>query len=198
MVKHLPHISIEKYAAYLDGNLPDEEMQQMKAFIDTDADMQAVLEADSNIGDDLDLDLLENEPIPCEMDLQSLDLPSLDSGLPFEENSVIEDFFLFDGDRSWEETESILYDGFNHQEYLDEIENMNDNMEIEDNPIGLVANEDVCSLTPDTPYNWGIHDGDYGYLELGLPPIITQDDLINNNDLINNDDLSIPSLDDNL
>ena len=30
MVKHLPHISIEKYAAYLDGNLPDEEMKQIR------------------------------------------------------------------------------------------------------------------------------------------------------------------------
>jgi len=192
MVKHLPHISIEKYAAYLDGNLPDEEMKQMKAFIDNDADMQAVLEADGNIGGDLDLNLLESNPVSFEMDLPSIELPSLDAASPFEDNSIIEDFFSLDGDRSWEEMESILYDGLNHQEYMDEIENMDDNMEIEDNPIGLVANEEACSLTPDTPYDWGIHDGDYGYLELGLPPFNTQDDLINN------DDLSIQTFDDNI
>lgn len=26
-------------------------------------------------------------------------------------------------------------------------------------------------------YDWSIHDGDYGFLELGLPPIITEDSL---------------------
>lgn len=106
MVKHLPHISIEKYAAYLDGNLPDEEMQQMKAFIDTDADMQAVLEADSIIGGNLDL--LENEPIPYDMDLDSIELPSLDNGLIFERNDFINDFFSLGSDRFFDEAESII------------------------------------------------------------------------------------------
>ena len=191
MVKHLPHISIEKYAAYLDGNLPDEEMQQMKAFIENDADMQAVLEADSNIGDDLDLDLLENEPIPCEIDLHSLDLPSLDSGLPFEENSVIEDFFSLEDDRSWEEMSSILNDGANHHGFLDETGDMNGNLDIEDSPLNLAANENEDGDIHDTPYDWGIHDGNYGFWEMGLPPIVTPEDLIEN-------ETTTPSVDDGI
>lgn len=108
MVKHLPHISIEKYAAYLDGNLPDEEMKQMKAFIDNDADMQAVLEAESNIESNPDLDLLENEPVPFDMDLDSIELPSLDAGLIFEQNDFINDFFSLGSDRFFDETGSII------------------------------------------------------------------------------------------
>ncbi len=191
MVKHLPHISIEKYAAYLDGNLPDEEMQQMKAFIDTDADMQAVLEADSSIGADLDLDLLENEPVSFEMDLPSIELPSLDAASPFEDNSIIEDFFSLDSDRSWEEMSSLMNDGTNHHGFLDETDDMNSNLGIEDDPLNLTASENEDGAIHDTPYDWGIHDGDYGFLEMGLPPITTQDDLTNN-------ELTTPSFDDGL
>lgn len=181
MVKHLPHISIEKYAAYLDGNLPDEEMQQMKVFIDTDADMQAVLEADNNIGGDLDLDLLENESVSFEMDLPSIELPSLDAASPFEENSLADDYFSLDGDRFWEEMSSIMNDGETHQRLMDETGEMNSNLGIGNDQLDMAASENAHEIMPDTPYDWGIHDGDYGYLELGLPPIITQDDI--NNDI---------------
>ena len=181
MVKHLPHISIEKYAAFLDGNLPDEEMKQMKAFIDNDADMQAVLEADGNIGGDLDLDLLESNPVSFEMDLPSIELPSLDAASPFEDNSIIEDFFSSDSDRSWEEMGSIINNGVNNLELMDETGEINGNLGIGNDQLDMAASENVHEIMPDTPYNWGIHDGDYGYLELGLPPIITQDDI--NNDI---------------
>ena len=191
MVKHLPHISIEKYAAYLDGNLPEEEMQQMKDFIDNDADMQAVLEADSNIGDDFDLDLLENEPVSFEMDLPSIELPSLDAASPFEDNSIIEDFFSLDSDRYWEEMSSILNDDASRHGFFDEADDMNGTLGIEDNPFNLAANENEDGVIHDTPYDWSIHDGDYGFLEMGLPPIITQDDLTNN-------ELTTPSFDDGL
>ena len=191
MVKHLPHISIEKYAAYLDGNLPDEEMQQMKAFIDTDADMQAVLEADSSIGADVDLDLLENEPVSFEMDLPSIELPSLDTASPFEDNSIIEDFFSLDSDRSWEEMSSIMNDGANHHGFLDETGDMNGNLDIEDNPLHLAASENEDGVIHDTPYDWSIHDGDYGFWEMGLPPIVTPEDLIDN-------ETTTPSVDDGI
>lgn len=191
MVKHLPHISIEKYAAYLDGNLPDEEMEQMDAFIENDMDMQAFLEADESIVAVPEMDLYDNEPVPYEKDLPSIKLPSLDERLPFEPNTIVDDFFPIDGDRFGEETGSIMNDGVNHHEFLDEASHMNGNFEIEDNPIGLTASEHEGGLAHDTPYDWGIHDGDYGFLELGLPPIITQDDLTNN-------ELTTPSFDDGL
>lgn len=191
MAKHLPHISIEKYAAYLDGNLPDEEMKQMKAFIDSDSDMQAVLEADSNIGADLDLDLPENEPAPFEMVLPSVELPSIDAVSPFEDNSIIEDFFSLDGDRSWEELGSIMIDEINHHELMDETGDMNGNLDIEDSPLNLAANENEDGDIHDAPYDWSIHDGDYGFWEMGLPPIVTPEGLIDN-------ETTTPSVDDGI
>lgn len=119
MVEHLPHISIEKYAAYLDCNLPDEEMQQMKAFIDNDADMQAVLETDSNIGGDLDLDLLENESVSFEMDLPSIELPTLDLYSTLEQNDIIDEIFSLDGDR-FGENENLYYIESNFADELNE------------------------------------------------------------------------------
>lgn len=177
MVKHLPHISIEKYAAYLDGNLPDEEMKQMKAFIDTDADMQAVLEADSNIGADLDLDLLEDEPIPHETELPSFELPMIEENLPFEENSFINEIFSPTDDSFLDENGSFIDDEVN-LEVMDETEDMNCNWNIEDNPINIAVSEEIEGLSPDAPYDWRIHDGDYGFLELGLTPIINGNDLV--------------------
>jgi hypothetical protein len=149
------------------------------------------LEADSNIGGDLDLDLLENEPVSFEMDLPPIELPSLDAASPFEDNSIIEDFFSFDGDRSWEEMSSILNDDASHHGFFDEADDMNGNLGIEDNPFNLAANENDDGVMHDTPYDWSIHDGDYGFLEMGLPSITTQDDLTNN-------ELTTPSFDDGL
>lgn len=181
MPKHLPHISIEKYAAYLDGNLPDEEMQQMDAFIQNDPEMQAFVEAGNYIDAISETALLEDEPVPFEIELPTIELPSIDTELPFEPNSYIDDFFPIDSGRFEEEMGSIMDDDVSHHEFLDETSHMNGNFGIEDNPIGLAASEDEGEVMPDATYDWGIHDGDYGYLELGLPPIITQDDI--NNDI---------------
>lgn len=108
MVKQLPHISIEKYAAFLDGNLPDEEMKQIKAFIDTDTDMQAFLEADRIITNGSNWDVPGNEPIPLDLELTTIQLPTLDSGLVFEENSYIDELFSFDNDRFDGEIDSLI------------------------------------------------------------------------------------------
>jgi len=108
MDKQLPHISIEKYAAYLDGNLPDEEMQQMKAFINNDSEMQAVLEEDSSIGADFDLDMLDNEPIPFDLELPSIELPTLDLYSPIEQHGFIDEIFSPFSDRFGEEMGSIM------------------------------------------------------------------------------------------
>ena len=191
MTKRLPNISIERYAAYLDGNLPDEEMQQMDAFIENDTDMQAILEADDSIEAVPDMDLSGNEPVPYGIELSSIELPSLDFGSPFESDSFVDDFFPMDGDRFGEETGSIMNDVVNHHEFMDETDYIDDNLEIEDSSLGLAGSEDESGLAHDTPYDWGIHDGDYGFLELGLPPII------NGNDLIGTENISADSYETN-
>lgn len=179
MPKHLPHISIEKYAAYLDGNLPDEEMQQMDAFIQNDPEMQAFVEAGNYIDAISETALLEDEPVPFDIELPSIELPSIDTELPFEPNSYIDDFFPIDSGRFGGEFGALMNDGESHHELLDETDCMNSILD-EDGSIRLAASEDEGELTPDAPYDWSIHDGDYGFWEMGLPPIVTPEDLIDN------------------
>lgn len=124
MVKHLPHISIEKYAAYLDGNLPEEEMQQMKAFIDTDADMQAVLEVDNSINslfEPLSLD----ENLLDELIEHSFVLPDIGSGTYDEKDQSFVDFFHDAVDRFIDRFPSMSLDNTNiHNEQI--LEAMNE------------------------------------------------------------------------
>lgn len=116
MNKRLPHISIEKYAAYLDGNLPEEEMQQMERFIENDEDMQAFLEADEIV--DSNCDLPEQDPIPFDIELVPIDIPSIDMDLTLEHNSFLDNIFPYEGDSYGEEVGSII----------DEIHKTNNNM----------------------------------------------------------------------
>lgn len=100
MNKRLPHISIEKYAAYLDGNLPDDEMRQMEAFIENDEDMQEFLEADGLVNENMDVFSVNNATISNEMDLLTIDVPTLDAKLSPEQLSFVDGFFSLDSDRS--------------------------------------------------------------------------------------------------
>lgn len=159
MVKHLPHISIEKYAAYLDGNLPDEEMIQIEAFIEKDTDMQAFLKADDNIDSNFDLDLFDSDSISLDETLASLELPSLDT-VTFEQNGSIEDFFSSEGDRPFSKIESIfetMQDGFPvKSDYMD------DNSEIE----GVTAGEEISEHIP---FDLGIDPTELPSFEEGSP-----------------------------
>lgn len=108
MHKRLPNISIEKYAAYLDGNLTDEEMQQIESFIEKDSNMQAFLAAEGVVNSDFDLDSLDNELVPLDLELASIELPSIDTGLIIEQSSFIDNFFSSEGDSFLEDTRSII------------------------------------------------------------------------------------------
>ncbi len=45
----------------------------------------------------------------------------------------------------------------------------------------------LTSQESETPgYDWSIHDGDYGFWELGIPPVVTQDDIKTLDDYIDN------------
>lgn len=106
MVKHLPNISIEKYAAYLDGNLPDDEMHQIDAFIENDSDMKAFVEADSKIEENNDMDWIDDDLQPFDM-LSAIELPNIDSDLGIEHNINTNNFLLDVSDRIEDEIESI-------------------------------------------------------------------------------------------
>ena len=107
MPKHLPNISIEKYAAYLDGNLPDEEMRQIDAFIENDSDMKAFVEADHIIEENNDMDWIDDDLQPFDM-LSAFELPNIDFGLAFEHDLFVDKNYSDVGDRFNANIESIL------------------------------------------------------------------------------------------
>lgn len=75
--------------------------------------------------------------------------------------------------------------------FFDEADDMNGDLEIEDNSLNLAANENENGVMHDVPYDWSIHDGNYGFWEMGLPPIVTPEDLIEN-------ETTTPSVDDGI
>lgn len=74
-------VSIEKFAAYLDGNLSDDEMQRVKAVIDGDEGMQDVISNNQYI----DETLSNNKPLelvlPDELTQFDFDIPQFDDSI---------------------------------------------------------------------------------------------------------------------
>lgn len=179
MSKHLPHINLEKYAAYLDGNLPDDEMRQMEAFIHNDPAMKAFVEEESFIDAISNAHLYDNGPITEEIDLSSIGLPSLDGESPFESNGFVDVFFQLNDDRFDEEMGSLINDGVNHRGLLYDANCMNDSCEVEDGYLGFAANEGSINLSPESPHDWSPND-------------------VNLHDELTNNELTTPSMDDDL
>lgn len=87
MDKHFnPSISIEKFAAFLDGNLPQNEMQNISSNIEHDEDLKAILDTSNMIDTTLE-NIPDDVQIPDEIANLEFDLPNLT------DNSV--DFNMF-------------------------------------------------------------------------------------------------------
>lgn len=91
MDKHFnPSISIEKFAAFLDGNLPQDEMQNISSTIEHDEALKAILDTSNMIDTTLENDISDDVQIPDEIANLEFDLPNLT------ENSVDFDMFHID------------------------------------------------------------------------------------------------------
>lgn len=74
-------ISIEKMAAFLDGNLSASEMQGISSLIDNDASLQRFMDASSVIDDSISAFSLLDMDLPQELQMLDFELPSLDGDL---------------------------------------------------------------------------------------------------------------------
>lgn len=80
-------IDFNKLAAYLDGNLPSDEMASIESFVSSDVQLSAMMDEIS----ELDNQIIDN----CYSDDVISDLQFLDVTLPeIESSSVNEDFFI--------------------------------------------------------------------------------------------------------
>lgn len=88
MDKHFnPSISIEKFAAFLDGNLPQDEMQNISSTIEHDEALKAILDTSDMIDTTLENGISDDVQIPDDIANLDFDLPNLT------DNSV--DFNMF-------------------------------------------------------------------------------------------------------
>lgn len=74
-------VSIEKFAAYLDGNLPDDEMQRVETVIENDEGMQGVMDG-----------LEQADLTLAEYGQEYIQLPEEIAGSDFDIPNVIENF----------------------------------------------------------------------------------------------------------
>ena len=93
-------ISIEKMAAFLDGNLSASEMQGISSLIDNDASLQRFMDASSVIDESISAFSMSEMDLPQELQTLDFELPSLDSDfhglvtlspepLPFQDNMMV-------------------------------------------------------------------------------------------------------------
>lgn len=79
MDKHLPPISIEQFAAYLDGNLPEAEMQQISKLAAHDENLGRLLEASSLVDDTLLSYEKQGLELPDEIASMEFELPDINN-----------------------------------------------------------------------------------------------------------------------
>ena len=80
----MPPVSIEKFAAYLDGNLSDDEMNRIDALVSTNPDMEELVAISDEV--DEDIQVYMQDEFAYEADMTALeesdfDIPNLDADI---------------------------------------------------------------------------------------------------------------------
>lgn len=80
----MPPVSIEKFAAYLDGNLSDDEMNRIEALVSTNPDMEELVAISDEV--DEDIQVYMQDEFAYEADMTALedsdfDIPNLEADL---------------------------------------------------------------------------------------------------------------------
>ena len=79
MDKYLPPISIEKFAAYLDGNLSQDEIENVSSLANEDDSIKELLKANNIIEDTLSSYKDKDLKLPDEIESMSFEIPKIQS-----------------------------------------------------------------------------------------------------------------------
>lgn len=89
-------VSIEKFAAFLDGNLPANEMQEISSLVSSDADLQNILEISDRVDDMVEVQINSSTELPEEFQEDLFSLPTIpDIGIPDMGMSGLEEVSCF-------------------------------------------------------------------------------------------------------
>lgn len=81
-------ISLEKFAAYLDNNLSDADMQQVSAIIEMDDDMRQLMSQSVMIDEDMEAEDYWEEQLPESLTNEEFDIPDING---FMESESLDD-----------------------------------------------------------------------------------------------------------
>ncbi len=126
MGKDLKSISVEKFAAFLDGNLSPEESMAIESMISNDKGMQAINEANDVIDMTLASYTSDDMALPIDLSTMSFDIPSIDDTTHSGARKDFSDMDLFSdsSDRFDDDYESIAIELNNHNSQTKELSNM--------------------------------------------------------------------------
>lgn len=118
--KFVSPISLEKFAAYLDGNLPQNEIHEVSSLVERYEELQELINANEAIEETLEFNSFLNEELPE-------DIASLDFEIPdIEGMEIFNDFEIenHEVDNPWEENNG----------YSNNTQTNIENEMVEDNP----------------------------------------------------------------
>lgn len=118
--KFVSPISLEKFAAYLDGNLPQNEIHEVSSLVERYEELQELINANEAIEETLEFNSFLNEDLPE-------DIASLDFEIPdIEGMEIFNDFEIenHEVDNPWEEDNG----------YSNNMQTNIENEMVEDNP----------------------------------------------------------------
>ena len=75
----MPPVSIEKFAAYLDGNLSDDEMNRIDALVSTNPDMEELVAISDEV--DEDIQIYMQDEFAYEADMTALEDSDFDEDM---------------------------------------------------------------------------------------------------------------------
>lgn len=138
-------VSVEKFAAYLDGNLSDEEMSDIDALISSDPDMEELASVSDAVDQDLDIYLQDEFGLDADMtalDNCDFDIPNLDNVFfPKAEESIEDKEVVCAADPPNEEDN--IFASFNSDELV--AADMVDSNELFVNPINEDSFDEIDS-----------------------------------------------------
>ena len=80
----MPPVSIEKFAAYLDGNLSDDEMNRIDALVSTNPDMEELVTVSDEVDEDIQVYMQDEFAYEADMTVledSDFDIPNLEADL---------------------------------------------------------------------------------------------------------------------
>lgn len=88
-------ISIEKFAAYLDGNLPESEMNELSSTIESNSELQAFANVNTLIDDTINGYSEQDIELPLELQSKDFEIPSFSdlvtNNVSSEDNGIYEE-----------------------------------------------------------------------------------------------------------